>query len=41
MGVSTEVIIEGLGHKSLKRTEVYLKSFDNDTLDEANAKIVS
>jgi site-specific recombinase XerD len=41
MGISTEVISEGLGHKSLNTTEVYLKSFDNNTLDEANARIVS
>lgn len=41
MGISTEVISEGLGHHSLKTTEIYLKSFDNQVLDEANELIVS
>lgn len=41
MGISTEVISESLGHNSLKTTEIYLKSFHNDVLDEANKMIVS
>ncbi|GAA4272030.1 site-specific integrase [Aquimarina gracilis] len=41
MGIPTEVISEGLGHHSLKTTEIYLKSFDNSVLDEANEIIVS
>ena len=41
MGISTEIISEGLGHKSLKTTEIYLKSFQNEILDEANARIVA
>lgn len=41
MGISTEIISEGLGHHSLKTTETYLKSFDNSVLDNANELIVS
>jgi site-specific recombinase XerD len=41
MGISTEIISEGLGHHSIKTTEVYLKSFDNSVLDDANELIVS
>jgi integrase len=41
LGVSTEIISEGLGHKSLRTTEVYLKSFENQVLDEANERIVA
>ncbi|SDD88067.1 Site-specific recombinase XerD [Pricia antarctica] len=40
MGISTEIISEGLGHHSLKTTEIYLKSFDNSVLDDANELIV-
>lgn len=41
MGISTEIISEGLGHHSLKTTEIYLKSFDNSVLDDANEMVVS
>ncbi len=41
MGISTEIISEGLGHHSLKTTEIYLKCFDNSVLDDANQMIVS
>jgi site-specific recombinase XerD len=41
MGVPTEVISEGLGHNSLRTTEIYLKSFTNHVLDEANEMVVS
>ena len=41
MGVSTEIISEGLGHSSLRTTEIYLKSFTNNVLDEANELVVS
>ena len=41
MGISTEVISEGLGHNSLKTTQIYLKSFTNSVLDEANEMVVS
>ena len=41
MGISTAIISEGLGHSSLKTTEIYLKRFDNTTLDDANEMIVA
>jgi site-specific recombinase XerD len=41
MGISTEVISEGLGHNSLKTTQIYLRSFTNHVLDEANEMVVS
>lgn len=41
MGISTALICESLGHSSITTTEVYLKDFDNDVLDEVNAKVVS
>ncbi len=41
MGIPTEVISEGLGHHSLKTTEIYLKSFNNEVLDKANDLIVA
>ncbi len=41
MGIPTEVISEGLGHNSLKTTQIYLKSFTNHVLDEANEMVVS
>lgn len=41
MGIPTAVISEGLGHSSFKTAEIYLKRFDNSTLDEANERIVA
>jgi integrase/recombinase XerD len=41
MGISTAIISEDLGHSSLKTTEIYLKRFDNTTLDGANERIVA
>ncbi|WP_299535488.1 site-specific integrase [Ulvibacterium sp.] len=41
LGVSTELISEALGHSSLRTTQVYLKDFDNDILDEVNTLVVS
>ncbi len=41
MGVSTALISEGLGHHSIKTTEIYLKDFHNEALDEMNALVVS
>ncbi|TLP71226.1 tyrosine-type recombinase/integrase [Maribacter sp. ACAM166] len=41
MGISTEIISEGLGHHSIRTTEIYLKSFDNSVLDDANELVVS
>jgi len=36
MGISTALISEGLGHSSIKTTEIYLKDFENVVLDEVN-----
>ncbi|WP_422082031.1 tyrosine-type recombinase/integrase [Ulvibacterium sp.] len=41
LGISTELISEALGHSSLRTTQVYLKDFDNNVLDEVNALVVS
>ncbi|GAA4302249.1 hypothetical protein GCM10023163_25290 [Aestuariibaculum suncheonense] len=41
MGISSEVISESLGHHSLNTTEIYLKNFNDDVLDDANDLIVS
>lgn len=41
LGVTTEVISEGLGHHSLRTTEIYLKDFDSVILDDANDLVVS
>ncbi len=41
MGISTALISEGLGHSSIKTTEIYLKDFEDRMLDEANEKIVA
>jgi site-specific recombinase XerD len=35
-GVSTAIISEGLGHDSEKTTQIYLDSFENKVLDDAN-----
>lgn len=39
-GISTAVISEGLGHESEETTQVYLDSFENDVLDDANELII-
>jgi integrase/recombinase XerD len=41
MGISTALISEGLGHTSIRTTEIYLKDFDNEVLDKVNAMVVS
>jgi integrase len=40
-GISTAVISEGLGHESEETTQVYLDSFENDVLDDANELIIN
>jgi site-specific recombinase XerD len=40
-GISTAIISEGLGHESEKTTQIYLDSFENDVLDDANNIITS
>lgn len=39
-GVSTSIISEGLGHTTEKTTQIYLDSFENETLDEANKALL-
>ncbi|MEG3657718.1 tyrosine-type recombinase/integrase [Arenibacter palladensis] len=41
IGISTKTISESLGHNSLRTTGIYLKSFTNHDLDEANELVVS
>jgi integrase len=38
-GLSTSIISEGLGHDSEKTTQIYLDSFEDDVLDNANELI--
>ena len=40
-GISTSVISEGLGHETEETTQVYLDSFENDVLDDANDLIIN
>jgi integrase len=39
-GIATAVISEGLGHESEETTQVYLDSFENSVLDDANEQII-
>ena len=39
-GVSTDIISESLGHSNVKITETYLKSFENNVIDEAVKKLL-
>ncbi|MGQ8336272.1 phage integrase SAM-like domain-containing protein [Sunxiuqinia sp. A32] len=39
-GIPTSIISEGLGHESEETTQVYLDSFENDVLDDANDLII-
>jgi integrase len=40
-GIATAVISEGLGHTTEDVTQVYLDSFENDVLDNANEQIIN
>lgn len=40
-GISTSIISEGLGHETEETTQVYLDSFENDVLDDANELIIN
>lgn len=40
-GVPTAVISEGLGHESEQTTQIYLDSFEDETLDNANDLIIN
>jgi len=39
-GISTSIISESMGHETEEVTQVYLDSFENSVLDEANKKII-
>lgn len=39
LGISTDIIGDGLGHNNYSTTEIYLQDFENDVVDEANAKV--
>ena len=39
--VTVGVISNALGHSSVKVTETYLKTFENEALDKANKKIIA
>jgi len=40
-GISTAIISEGLGHETERTTQIYLDSFENDVLDNANDLITN
>lgn len=40
MNISIAIISEGMGHSSLKTTQVYLNSIDTSKINEANKKII-
>lgn len=40
-GISTAIISEGLGHDSEITTQIYLDSFENNVLDDANEQIIN
>ncbi len=41
IGVPTSVISESLGHTSEKMTQIYLKEFENEVIDEVNSEIAN
>ncbi|WP_431126205.1 phage integrase SAM-like domain-containing protein [Flagellimonas flava] len=41
IGISTALISESLGHASLRTTEIYLKDFENEVLDEVNELVTT
>ena len=40
-GISTAIISEGLGHETERTTQIYLDSFENQVLDDANDLITN
>jgi len=40
-GIPTAIISEGLGHETERTTQIYLDSFENQILDDANDLITS
>jgi site-specific recombinase XerD len=41
LNVPISVISEGLGHEDIKTTQIYLDSFDDDVVDDANKLVIS
>lgn len=41
MGISIDMIKEGLGHEKTSTTEIYLDSFDDDVNDEVNLRVTA
>ena len=39
-GVSTSIISEAMKHDTEKTTQIYLDSFENDVLDDANQNLL-
>ena len=40
IGVSTDVISQSMGHQNISITSSYLKDFDDDIIDDANARLL-
>jgi integrase len=40
IGVPTAIISQSLGHKTEQTTQIYLDSFDNETVDKFHEKII-
>lgn len=40
MGISLSVVSKGLGHESLKTTQIYLSSIDTENVVKANRKMI-
>ena len=41
IGVTTSIISESLGHSSERMTQIYLKEFENEVIDDVNRKIAN
>ena len=40
LNIPISVISEGMGHEDIKTTQIYLDSFDDDVIDQANQLII-
>ena len=40
LGVSLSIVSKGLGHESLKTTQIYLSSIDTDGVVKANRRMI-
>ena len=38
--IPVDIISQGMGHNSLRTTQVYLKEIDNGRIDEANSRVL-